>query len=172
MDRNTHAREGQKRAIAVFEARPNRAMVTNKGIATITDGLACIFADGTHSINIDMPEAIGGSGTAPSPGYFGRAAICSCIAIGIKMTAARENMALDSIRVSIEQDFDNRGVLGMPGAAAVPSGTRLAIEIASQEAWDKVDILVQKALKTDPWFLAFKDAQPVLVECMSSAETV
>ncbi len=170
MDRNSHAREGQQRAIAVFEARPNRAMVTNKGTATITEGLACVFADGIHSTNIDMPEAIGGSGTAPSPGYFGRAAICSCIAIGIKMTAARENTTLDSVRVSIEQDFDNRGVLGMPGAVAVPSGTRVAIEIAGQVSKEKIDILVEKALRVDPWFLAFKDAQTIHVECISSAE--
>lgn len=170
MDRNQLAKEGQRRAIAVFEKRPDRAKVTNQGLATVVDGLACVFTDDSHTINIDMPEAIGGSGAAPSPGYFGRAAMCSCIAIGIKMAAVRDDLVFSTIRVSIDQDFDNRGVLGMPGAAAVPSDTRVSIEIASSETLEKIEKLVEKALATDPWYLAFKEAQPVRMNCSVIAE--
>lgn len=170
MDRDTQAREGQHRAIAVFEKRPNHAQVTNTGTATVEDGLACVFSDGTHAIDIDMPEAIGGTGTAPSPGYFGRAAICSCIAIGIKMTAAREGLAVNSISVSIEQDFDNRGVLGMLGASAVPLDTRIEIGISSSAPAQKIKDLVDRALRIDPWYLAFSQAQPVQITCKTEME--
>jgi hypothetical protein len=77
------------------------------------------------------------------------------------MTAARENLQLDAVRVGIEQDWDNRGVLAMEGASPVPSDTRIAIDIASSEAEEKVRSLVARALVSDPWFLAFRDAQPV-----------
>ena len=170
MDRETQAREGQLRAIAVFEKRPNRAQVVNTGTAVVKDGLVCAFSDGNHAIDIDMPEAIGGTATAPSPGYFGRAAICSCIAIGIKMTAARENLALNSVSVSIEQDFDNRGVLGMPETSAVPSDTRIAIAISSSAPAQKVEDLVDRALRIDPWYLSFQHAQPVQMTLTPQAE--
>lgn len=170
MDRDTQAREGQHRAIAVFGKRPFHAQVTNTGIATVEDGLVCAFSDGTHSISVDMPEAIGGTGTAPSPGYFGRAAICSCIAIGIKMTATREDLSLNSISVSIEQDFDNRGVLGVLGVNAAPLATRVEIAISSPAPSQKVMDLVERALKIDPWYLAFSQAQPVRWNCTTEME--
>lgn len=172
MDKDTQAREGQHRAIAVFEKRPNHAQTTNTGIATVNDGLVCAFSDGTHAIDIDMPEIIGGTGTAPSPGFFGRAAICSCIAIGIKMTATRENFALSRISVSIEQDFDNRGVLGILGAKAAPSSTRVEIEISSSASAKRIEDLVDRALRIDPWYLAFSQAQPVQVTCKTGTAVV
>lgn len=170
MDRDTQAKEGQHRAIAVFDKRPNRAQVTNTGTATVEDGLVCAFSDGIHAIDVDMPEAIGGTGTAPSPGYFGRAAICSCIAIGIKMTAARDGLVLDRVSVSIEQDFDNRGVLGMPGASAAPLDTRVEIAISSSAPTQKIKDLVDRALQIDPWYLAFSIAQPVQITCKTEME--
>lgn len=170
MDRDTQARDGQNRAIAVFGKRPNHAQVTNTGTAIVENGLVCTFSDGTHSINVDMPEPIGGSGTAPSPGYFGRAAMCSCIAIGIKMTATREDLSLNSISVSIEQDFDNRGVLGVPGVSAAPLDTRVEIAIVSAAPSQKIINLVDRALQIDPWYLAFSQAQPVQWNCTTEKE--
>ena len=170
MNRNIQAREGQARAIAVFEKRPNKAQVTNKGTATVDDGLVCVFSDGTDTIGIDMPEAIGGTGTGPSPGFFGRAALCSCIAIGIKMTATRERFPLGSISVFVEQDADNRGVLGVDGVSAAPLGTRISIDISSSASAEEIRDLVDRALQTDPWYLAFCQAQPVQISCMHDLE--
>lgn len=77
------------------------------------------------------------------------------------MTAAREDLHLESVRVGIEQDWDNRGVLAMDGASPVPSDTRIAIEIETSEAEEKVGEMVARALSADPWFLSFRDAQPL-----------
>lgn len=161
MDRNAHLREAQRRAIDVYARLPERAQVVNAGGAELRAGLCCVYLQDGHRLAIDMPAAVGESGEGPSPGYFGRAAICGCLAIGIKMTAARENMHLDAVRVGIEQDWDNRGVLGVAGASPVPSDTRIAIEIESPEAEETVRAMVSHAIASDPWFLAFRDAQPV-----------
>jgi len=164
MDKNTHAREAQLRAISIYGKRPEKAQVINRGTAEVREGLGCVYEQDGHRLTVDMPIAIGGSDEAPSPGYFGRAAVCSCLAIGIKMTAARENLRLDTVRVGIEQDWDNRGVLAMEGTSPVPSDTRIAIDVASPEAEETVRSLVARALSNDPWFLAYRDAQPVTSE--------
>lgn len=161
MGRNSHAREAQLRTISVLLKRPEHANVVDRGTAEVREGLSCVYEQDGHRIALDMPTAIGGSDEGPSPGYFGRAAICGCLAIGIKMTAARENLCLDLVRVGIEQDFDMRGLLAMEGANAAPGDTRIAIEISSSEPEPQVRLMVDRALAVDPWFLAFRDAQPV-----------
>jgi uncharacterized OsmC-like protein len=161
MDRNAHVKAAQMRAISVYSRRPERAFVVNAGAAEVTDGLTCTYEQDGHRLTIDMPAAVGGSDQAPSPGFFGRAAICGCLAIGIKMTAARETLDLQRVRVAIEQDWDNRGVLGMEGASSVPSDTRISVEVVSAEPEHVLTDMITRAIAADPWFLAFRDAQPV-----------
>lgn len=161
MDNNARAKEAQLRAISAYTRRPDRALATLHGIAKLDHGLGCVYEQDGHRISIDMPVAIGGGDQAPSPGYFGRAAICGCLAIGIKMTAAREDLRIDWIQVGIEQEWDNRGLLAMDGANPVPLATRISIGIASPEQKEKVENMVSRALATDPWFLVFRDAQLV-----------
>ena len=161
MDRNAHAREAQLRAISIYTQRPERAQVVHRGSAVVRDGLSCTYEQDGHRLTLDMPDTIGGSDEGLTPGYFGRAAICGCLAIGIKMTAAREGLPLDAVNVGIEQDWDNRGVLGMEGASPIPRDTRIAIEITSPEPESKIKEMVARALASDPWFLAYRDAQPV-----------
>lgn len=168
-DRNRHARDAQQRVISVFGKRPEAARSTNHGTARVGDGLACVYEQDGHRIAIDMPAAVGGSDTGPSPGFFGRAAICGCVAIGIKMTAAREAVQLDAVEVEIEQHWDDRGLFAMAGVAAGPLDTCLSIRVTSPEAPGKIEAMVARALDCDPWFLAFRDAQKIRTELACSA---
>lgn len=158
------AREAQLRVVSVFSKRPEAARSVNHGTAEVTDGLGCIYDQDGQRLAIDMPEAVGGGGTGPSPGFFGRAAICGCVAIGIKMTALREGLHLDAVRVDITQHWDDGGLFGMPGAPAGPLETALYIEIVSAESAAAIEAMVAKALACDPWFLAFREAQSVRTE--------
>ncbi|MCA0942555.1 OsmC family protein [Salipiger pacificus] len=156
-----HARDAQLRVLSVFSKRPEVAQSVNRGTAEVTDGLGCVYAQDGHRLAIDMPAAVGGSETGPTPGFFGRAAICGCVAIGIKMTALREGLQLDAVRVDITQRWDDRGLFGMAGANAGPLDTGLAIEIVSAEPAELIEAMVARALACDPWFLAFREAQVV-----------
>jgi len=158
---DARGRKLQLRAIAVYKRRPARARNTDYGTAEVQDGLACTYEQDGHRVSIDMPGTIGGGDQAPTPGYFGRAAICSCLAIGIKMTAVREGLRLRAVRVGIEQDWDDRGIFAMNGANPAPLDTRLSVEIVSLEPRGTLDDLVTRALESDPWFLTLRDAQPV-----------
>jgi len=158
---DTDGRKLQLRAISVYEKRPEQARSTDCGTAEVQAGLACVYEQDGHRVSIDMSDTIGGGGQAPTPGYFGRAAICSCLAIGIKMTAIRDELRLRTVRVGIEQDWDNRGVFAMDGANPAPHDTRISVEIDSREPREKLDDLVARALESDPWLLAFRDAQRI-----------
>lgn len=170
MDRDKKAHDAQLRATGIYEKRPERARAVHRGIAEIEGGLTCRYEQDGHAVVIDMAEAIGGDDHGPSPGYFGRAAISGCLAIGIKMAATRERIRLDTVRVKIEQDWDNRGILAMPGASPVPLETRIAIGIASPERQEVVDELVSRAVAQDPWYLAFRDAQTITTAVTIAAE--
>lgn len=127
MDKDTHARETQLHATSIFTKRPERAQVINRDTAEVREGLGCIYEQDDQRLSIDMPVAIGGSDAAPPPGHFGRATVCRCLAIGIKMTAVQENLQLGKVCVGIEQDWDNRGLL-----AICKAQTRYRVKPGSQ----------------------------------------
>lgn len=161
MKNDVQIREAQERAMSVFGRRPETALDTISASATVTAGLTCKFVQGEHSAVMDMPETVGGSDAGPTPGFFARAAVSGCIAIGIKMTATRLGISLASVRVDLEMDFDNSALFGMGDATAAPLVTRLDIKLESGESQEVLESLVETALKSDPYFLALRDPQNV-----------
>ena len=117
---------------------------------------------------MDMAEAIGGDGSAPTPGFFIRAGLVGCIAIGIKLTAAREGIDIGAIDVGVEMDFDDGAMLGVGDNSAAPLETRFTIAIESTAPWDEVEAMVGRALECDPYFLALRDAQSVKTKLVSA----
>ena len=110
---------------------------------------------------MDVSQVLGGDEKGPTPGFFIRAGLAGCVAIGIKLTAAREGIAIDSIDVDVEMDFDDGAMLGVGSNTAAPLQTRLTITLDSAEPWERVTAMVDRALAVDPYFLALRDAQNV-----------
>ena len=110
---------------------------------------------------MDMPKALGGDGSAPSPGFFVRAGLIGCVAIGIKMTAAREGIPLKSVDVDVEMDFDDGAMFGLGDNTAAPLETRLTITLKSSAPWAAVEEMARRALAADTYFLALRDPQRV-----------
>ena len=78
-----------------------------------------------------MVASVGGTGTAPSPGWLLRAAEASCVATLIAMRSAMLGVALDSVEVTVDSESDDRGLLGMDDAVpAGPLSGRVAVRIA------------------------------------------
>jgi uncharacterized OsmC-like protein len=67
-----------------------------------------------------MVASVGGTGTAPSPGWLLRAAEASCVATLIAMRAATLRISLDTLEVAVDSESDDRGMLGMDDS--VPAG--------------------------------------------------
>jgi uncharacterized OsmC-like protein len=89
--------------------------------ATMVDGLVCRVtgADGA-TVTTDMVPSVGGTASAPSPGWLLRAAEASCVATLITMRAAVLGIALETLEVTVDSESDDRGLLGI--ADDVPAG--------------------------------------------------
>jgi uncharacterized OsmC-like protein len=99
--------------------------------ARIETGLR-IRADGPDgaSVATDMVAAVGGGGTAPSPGWLFRAAYASCVATLVAMRAAERGVALSALEVTVDSQSDDRGILGIDdGVPAGPLSMRVVIRI-------------------------------------------
>lgn len=160
---DAHGRAAQLRAISVLTRRPEHGRATKGGTAHVGDGLGCTYDEDGVQVTMDMDQTMGGASSAPAPGYYARAGLCGCVAIGIKMTALREDIPLRGVSARIAQAWDGRGVLGMSGASRAAEATELEITVDSSAPAEVIEDLVQAALAIDPWFLSFRDAQPMQV---------
>jgi uncharacterized OsmC-like protein len=77
-----------------------------------------------------MPRGIGGTATAPTPGWILRAAAAACVASLIAIRAAATQVGIRSIDVEVDSESDDRGILGLD--PAVPAGalsTRIVVSL-------------------------------------------
>ncbi|WP_247040709.1 OsmC family protein [Arthrobacter rhizosphaerae] len=116
------------------EARYRDSMAT----AVVEDGLR-VRVEGPHgaSLATDMVAGVGGTASAPSPGWLFRAANASCTATLIAMRAAARGVNLSRLEVSVDSESDDRGLLGVDdGVPPGPLGVRVSIRAASDNADD------------------------------------
>jgi hypothetical protein len=80
-------------------AHPNEARYTDSiATATLESGLRVRVAGASgEQIATDMPPSVGGTGSAPSPGWLFRAALASCDATLIAMRAAAQGVQLSRL---------------------------------------------------------------------------
>jgi uncharacterized OsmC-like protein len=108
--------------------------------AVLEEGLRCrVTGPRNEELVTDMPGSVGGTGTAPSPGWLFRGALASCTATLIAMEAARRDIALQKLEVTVDSESDDRGILGMddavpPGPLAIRVHVRLAAENVNGQA--------------------------------------
>ena len=121
-------------------------------------------ADGA-SLQTDMPKGIGGTATAPSPGWLLRAAMASCVASLIAIRAAALGFELSSVEVSVDSESDDRGILGLDESIpAGPLSTRIAVAVSAPGRGPaEVDVLVRWAVDHCPVSDAIKRPVPVEV---------
>jgi uncharacterized OsmC-like protein len=107
--------------------------------AVIEDGLRSRVEGGDGwVVGTDMPAAVGGSASAPSPAWLLRAAWASCAATAIAMRAAELGISLTSLEVSAESETDMRGLLAAgDGVLPGPQTLRMRVVIAADGVDEK-----------------------------------
>lgn len=115
-------RESIETAVAYLTENPGDAHYTDsRATAELLDELRVeVTGPAGERIATDMPSAVGGLAEEPSPGWLYRAALATCVASTVGMEAARNGIALESLRVEVDGDSDDRGILGIDGT--VPAG--------------------------------------------------
>lgn len=135
--------------------------------AGIESGLRCKI-EGPNGLTLytDMPEMMGGEASAPTPGWFMRAAHAACDATTIAMRAAREGISLTRLEVTVENEYDNRGMLGE--GESIPPGplrTKVIVRISAPDAdADKLREIVKYAEAHSPVGDAMGRAVPGALE--------
>lgn len=141
-----------ERNVKAVTLRPGVGQGAARTIARMQPGLACEVTEGPYALTIGMTEKYGGTGAGPNPGVFGRAAVASCLTIGLAMWAARMAVPLTSLEVTVEADYDVRGELGVsnevrPGYLAMRY--RVVVESPAPEAL--VRQLLETGIRTSSW---------------------
>ena len=122
-----------------IERRPGFGVATNHSVTTLHDGHRCSTEEGAWSIESDLGAALGGLGSAPTPGVLLRAAFGSCLAMTYRLRAARHGVELSSVRVTVESDSTLAGMLFLDAEApAGYSEFRYHVEVESPDEPDRV----------------------------------
>jgi uncharacterized OsmC-like protein len=131
--------------------------------AVVEDGLRIRVngADGS-SIVTDMVAGVGGTGSAPSPGWLFRASYASCAATLIVMRAAEQGVELSGLEVDVDSESDDRGILGIAdGVHAGPVRMRVTVRIGPSAGEEAVRDIVEWGLQHCPVDDAIRRAVPV-----------
>lgn len=131
--------------------------------ARLVDGLR-VQVEGPNGwmIDTDMATAVGGGGTAPSPGWLLRAAVASCDAVLIAMQAAEEGVELRTLEAHVTSESDDRGLLGLGDVPAGPLAVTLRVRIGGAATTaEELTALVERALRRSPVSDALKRVVPV-----------
>lgn len=149
-------------------ANPEEARsVDSAATAALVDGLV-VRVTGPHgeSITTDMVPSVGGTASAPSPGWLLRAAEASCVATLIAMRAAVLDVTLDSLEVTVDSVSDDRGLLGLDEATpAGPLSGRVAVRLTSRDADQSVlEDMAHWGVKHCPVCDALERPIPVTIE--------
>jgi uncharacterized OsmC-like protein len=120
-----------------FADHPEDAVSQDRpAVATLEGGLRCRVVGPRGAVLVsDMPAALGGEGSEPTPGWFLRGALASCDATVIAMRAAQLGITLTKLEVTVGSQSDTRGLLGV--ADPVPAGpldVQVSVRIASADA--------------------------------------
>ncbi len=131
---SAHIRQSTAQLWQHFEAHPQDAMSRDKpAVATLESGLRCkAVGPKGETLVTDMPAPIGGTGSAPTPGWYLRAALANCDATMIALRAAQLGVELSTLEVTVSSESDNRGLLGdAAGAPAGPLSVQVGVRIAA-----------------------------------------
>jgi uncharacterized OsmC-like protein len=134
--------------------------------ARLTSGLVVDVTGPTGgSLRTDMPTGIGGTATAPSPGWYLRAAAASCVASLVAIRAAATGIELRSVDVEIDSESDDRGILGLD--PAIPAGAlsmRVVITIDADADSATSEAIAHWAVEHCPVTEGLSRAVPLEVE--------
>jgi uncharacterized OsmC-like protein len=117
-------------AVEYLTANPSEARYRDGSAqAVLRSGLVVdVSGPGGEAVTTDMVTSVGGTGSAPSPGWLLRAAAASCVATLVALRAATLDVAVESLEVTVDSESDDRGILGIdPAVPAGPLSLRVAV---------------------------------------------
>lgn len=153
---------------AYLSERPDEARYTDSvARARVESGLRVVVEGaGGERLETDMPAAVGGAGSAPSPGWYLRAAVAACVTSLATMRAAQLGWVGFSCHVEVDAESDDRGILGLdPSVPGGPLSMRIGLQVAAEGiGLEKLEELAVWAVEHCPVSDAVRRAVPVHIE--------
>ena len=152
----------QERNIKALKLRPSIGQGTATTAVRVRSGVTCDIEDGSWKLVADEMPGDGGAGLGPDPGVLVRAGLGSCLAMGYVQWAALLDVPLDSVAVTVEADYDARGMFGVDDSVAPGWGAvRYTAVISSPAPEERVRELVETADRHSPVLDDLRRAVPV-----------
>jgi uncharacterized OsmC-like protein len=116
-----------------------------------------------EAVESDMVPAVGGAGSAPSPGWLLRAAQASCVATLVAMRAAMLGLTIRTLEVEVDSVSDDRGILGLDESVpAGPLSASLRVTLLLDEGSnDGIDEIISWAVDHCPATDALRRSVPL-----------
>ena len=149
------------------EARYTDSMAT----ARLESGLrVTVTGPSGESITTDMPPAVGGAGSAASPGWLNRASLAACVLSLATIRAAQVGVSPFRCEVDVDSVSDDRGLLGLdPDVPAGPLSVRIAVRMSGDPATlERLEQIARWAVDHCPVSEGISRAIPVQVEVRAS----
>ncbi len=159
MKEQTVIKDKFSRSQKALSLKPSLGMGTGRSTTRIVQGLSCETREGDWVFKTDMPEQVGGNGSASSPGALGRAALGSCLAIGYMMWASKLEVVIDLLEVEIETDYDDGALFDTSNVPPGYSEVRYTVRIKSPASTEAIEKVLDKGDKHSPYLDVFSRAQ-------------
>lgn len=141
-------------------------------VTTWKGGFRCHNAIRDHEVDMDEPEQLGGTDTAPNMVEQVLAAYGSCLTVGYTLNAAVRGITVRELRVEVDGDLDLAGFFGLSdGVPAGFSGIRARVYIDAEASDEELEQLHHHVLKTSPVGSILERPLNVETELVSTART-
>jgi len=159
-------------ATAYLTEHPDEARYSDSpATARVESGLRVVTTgpDGAE-VATDMVAAVGGTASAPSPGWLLRAAEASCVATFIVMRAATLGHSITDLEVSVDSVSDDRGLLDIDTSVpAGPLSTAIRVRaVIGALGTDETEELIRWAVEHCPVVDAMRRPVPIDLFVQSS----
>jgi uncharacterized OsmC-like protein len=147
----------------LYRANPDGARTTPSVRGRLVDGRAELSA-GAYTWHSDLPPALGGTGSAPTPTQYLLGALAGCAVAFIHDTLAPQlSITVDDLSVVARCRADARGLLGMDGAIPDLEEIEIEISIATSESAERLATLEEAWRERCPIYLAVVKANQASV---------
>ena len=147
--------------IEKFTREPDAARSAPAVTARVVDGRAALSA-GSFTWYADLPAALGGTNTAPSPTAYLLGALAGCAVAFLRDTLAPQlGVRVDDVSAVARCTADARGLLGIEGATPDLDNVAIEITIVSPEPRSRIDALCDVWLERCPIYLGLLKANSV-----------
>lgn len=159
--------------IDAVKADAANGQTTWRAVTAWKGGFQCESTIRDHTVEMNEPEALGGTDTAPNMVETVLAAYGSCLTVGYTLNAALRGIEIRDLRVEVEGDLDLAGFFGLTDAVTPGfSGIRAVVHLDADAAPEAVQALHEHVLKTSPVGSILTQALPVATELQTPARSI